>query len=234
MLDQAFEALKTYDWGVDPNVLAPIDEAIVATHGDEKARRDLEDRLAAVLAADAPFDAKDYVCRALMIVGSAASVPALAALLPDAKLSHMGRYALERIPAPEAAKALRDSIPDLTSELQIGVISSLGARGDEASVPLLARLLASSDASVACAAACALGAIRNPAAAKALTAAEAGSPEVAAAVADASLACAESLLAHGKKVEALAIYKGLAGDDQPKQVKLAATRGLLAAAGASQ
>ena len=34
MLDQAFEALKTYDWGQDIKVLAAIDEAVVATHGD--------------------------------------------------------------------------------------------------------------------------------------------------------------------------------------------------------
>ena len=45
---------------------------------------------------------------------------------------------------------------------------------------------------------------------------------------DASLACAEALLADGKKAEALAIYKGFASDDQPKHVRLAATRGMLA------
>src|SRR5688572_29872344 len=30
MLDKALEALKTYDWGMDPNLIKPIDEAIVA------------------------------------------------------------------------------------------------------------------------------------------------------------------------------------------------------------
>ena len=28
MLDQAFDDLKTYDWGVDPKVLKPIDDAV--------------------------------------------------------------------------------------------------------------------------------------------------------------------------------------------------------------
>jgi hypothetical protein len=51
------------------------------------------------------------------------------------------------------------------------------------------------------------------------------------AVADACLACAEHLLADGKKAEAIGLYKSLAGEDQPKHVRLAATRGLLAAAG---
>ncbi len=38
MLDQAFEALKTYDWGTDRKALDPIDDAVVATHGDDAAR----------------------------------------------------------------------------------------------------------------------------------------------------------------------------------------------------
>jgi hypothetical protein len=51
------------------------------------------------------------------------------------------------------------------------------------------------------------------------------------AAADACLTCAERLLADGKKLEALAIYKALVGSDQPKHVRVAATRGLLAATG---
>ena len=47
------------------------------------------------------------------------------------------------------------------------------------------------------------------------------------AVADASLVCAERLLADGKKAEATLVYKSLCGEDQPKHVRLAATRGLL-------
>ena len=156
-LDKAFEALKTYDWGMDPNVLQPIDEAIVSTHGDAAARKDLETRLAAVLKTEASRAAKDVVCRALKTIGTAASVPALAALLADEKLSHMARYALERIPAPEAGQALRTALPKVTGKLKIGMISSLGVRGEEASLAPLQALLADSDAAVAQAAAHALG-----------------------------------------------------------------------------
>src|SRR5687768_8534360 len=106
MLDQAFEALKTYDWGMDPKVLEPIDKAVISE--DAKAgRKELESRLAATLKGDTTRDAKDFVCRKLMIIGTAASVPALAALLADKDCSHMARFALERIPASEAAKAMR-------------------------------------------------------------------------------------------------------------------------------
>ena len=138
MLDQAFEALKTYDWGTDPKVLNPIDEAVVATRGDAAARKELETRLAAVLKTDVSRDAKDFVCRKLTVIGTAASVPTLAALLADEDLSHMARYALERIPAPEAAQAMRDALPKIDNALKVGVMGSLGVRQDVASVPALA------------------------------------------------------------------------------------------------
>lgn len=225
MLDQAFDALKKFDWGTDLAELAPIEDAVVATHGDDSAKRELESRLAAVLATDVSRDAKDFVCRQLMLVGSAASVAALAALLGQEENSHMARYALERIQAPEAAAALRAALGQLNGVLKIGVISSLGDRGDAESVTELSALLGDSDAQLASAAALALGAIRTPEAAQALAKAK-PADAVKPAVTDASLACAEALLAAGKKGEALLIYKRYAGDGQPKQVRLAATRGM--------
>jgi HEAT repeat protein len=230
MLDQAFDALRTYDWGADPKLLSPINEAVVTTHGNPAARQELEARLAAVLPTDATRDAKDFVCRQLMVIGTAASVPALAQLLMDANLSHMARYALERIPDPDAAQALRDALPKLSAALKVGAIASLGVRRDTASVPALAELMNDADDKVASAAALALGAIRGPAAARALTSAKPRA-QVKSAVTDASLACAESLLKEGQKTAALAIYKAVNAGDPPKHVRLAATRGMLACAG---
>lgn len=229
MLDQAFDALKTYDWGANPQVLKPIDDAVVKSHGDAAARKDLETRLAAVLKTDAPRDAKDYVCRKLMIIGTAESVPALAALLPDKDHSHMARYALERIPAPEAGQALRDALTKVTPELKVGVISSLGVRRDAESVSSLATLLADSNAAVAQAAAYALGDIRTAEAAKALLAGKPAGDSAKLAAADASLSCAAALVAAGNKAEASAIYKALVGQSLPKHMRLAATKGMLAA-----
>lgn len=234
MLDQAFTALKTYDWGADPNVLKPIDDAIVASHGNADARRELESRLATALATELSRDAKDYICRKLMSIGTAASTPTLAGLLPQPELSHMARYALERIDAPEARKAMRDALASLSPELQIGVIGSLGACRDEASVPALAGLLSSGHAAVARSAALALGAIRTLEAAKALAKAEPKDPAASVARTDAMLACAETLLAGGNKAEAKKIYQTFMNDKQAKHVRLAATRGLLACAGKSE
>jgi len=227
-LDAAFEALKTYDWGPDRNRLNPIDEAIVITEGDAAARADLEKRLVALLGANSSRATNDYIGRKLKTIGTATSVPALAALLPDAELSHMARYALERIPAPEAAAAMRDALPKLDGEVRIGVIGSLGARADEGSTKALVGLLGDSDAKTVGAAATALGAVGAAEAATALTAALPKVPEGAkATVIDGCFRSAEQLAAGGKKVEAMAVYKALSGDDQPKHVRLGATRGLM-------
>ncbi len=231
MLDQAFEALKTFDWGTDRKALDPIDQAVVTTHGDAAAREELETRLAAVLKTDVSRDAKDFVCRKLMVIGTAASVPALAELLPETDNSHMARYALERIPAAEAAQAMRDALPDLNGDLKVGVIASLGVRQDVKSVPALATLLSDTDTAVARAAALALGAIRDEAAVQALLAAKSQNAEVQMAATDASLSCADGLLAAGEKASALAVYKRFVGQENPKYVRLAATRGMLACAG---
>jgi len=231
MLDQAFDALKTFDWGTDRKQLNPIDEAALSKNSDAAARKQLEARLAAVLKTNVSRDAKDYVCRKLMIVGTAECVPALAELLADKELSHMSRFALERIPAPEAAAALRDSLGKVNGALKVGVISSLGVRRDEKSVAALAGLLGDSDAAVARAAAMALGDIKGAEAAKALGQAKPAEGPARIAATDATLACADGLLAAGKNGEALALYKSLVGENQPKHVRLAGTRGMLACAG---
>ena len=233
MLDDAFEALKKYDWGTDRAPLAPITDAVAAAHGNPELRKDLETRLLSALGSEISRDAKDYVCRVLTIVGTKASAPVLAGLLGNESHSHMARFALERIPAAEAAKALRDALPKLPSRLKIGAISSIGNRRDADAVPALAGLLGNHDVAVARAAAAALGHIGTSQAAQALHAAMTPAAEVGQAVIDARLACAEALLASGKSADAHAIYQALSGDKQPRLVRLAATRGKLACAAKS-
>jgi HEAT repeat protein len=228
MLEQEFEALKTYDWGTSPKVLDPIEQAAVAALGDPAARKDLEARLCEVLKSAAPRAAKDYACRQLRTIGTATAVPALAPLLADEQLSHMARYALERIPAPEADAALRAQLPKLTGKLKLGVIASLGARRETPAVAPLAGLLGNADESVAHAAAHALGVIATPAAEQALATAKPPPGIRAAAVADSELACAEALLAAGRKGDAKTVYERLLKQAPPKPAKAAAELGLKA------
>jgi HEAT repeat protein len=231
MSEKALKALKAYDWGKSRKDLNPIDQAIVDTHGDAAARKKLETQFEAILKSDASRAAKDHACRKLRVIGTAACVPTLASQLTDKERSHMARYALESIPAPEAGKALEAALSKVKGELKVGVISSLGVRQESGSVSALGKLVGDGDAAVARSAAYALGAIRSPEAAKALSSASPKAAPAKSAVSDAKLSCAESLLAGGKKSDALALYKSLAGKEQPKHVRLAATRGMLACAG---
>lgn len=230
MLDTAFESLKSMDWGTDLANVAPIDDAAVAAHDNADARRDLENRLVAALKGPLSVDARGYICRKLALVGSSASVPALATLLVDKDNSHMARFALERITAPEAGQALRDALSKVSGNLKIGVIGSLGSRRDSASSAALGALLRDSDPAIARAAAIALGDIGSVESAKALQTTLSAGNSGTQSVLDSLLACAEALLAGNKTADAHAIYKSLSGDRHGRLVRLAATRGLLACA----
>jgi HEAT repeat protein len=228
MLDQAFEALKTYNYGVDRHVLDPIDEAVVSTRNDPAARKDLEARLLAVLRSNAPFDARDFVCRQLRTIGTAASVPALEALLADPEMSHMARYALERIPDAKAGHAMEHQLRKLSGNLKIGVISSLGTRGQAGTaepVPVLRPLLKDPDDAVARAAAIALGDIASLEADKALASAK-PRPALVSVFADASMSCAEKLLAAGHAKQAKATYERLLKNQPSDLIRRAVERGL--------
>jgi HEAT repeat protein len=229
MLDQAFEALKTYKWGVDPKAIKAIQDTIVATHGDAAARKDLESKLAAVLATDVPRAAKDSVCRFLKTIGTAHSVEALAKLLHDEELSHMARHALQTNDAPEAVKALVGAMDKASKKIKIGIISSLGARGTGVPIAPLAKALADKDAEISSAGALALGAIGSEEAVKALAAAKATDANKIA-VCDAMFQCAENMLNHGKKSEAKAIYSTVLKIGPTKAAKMAADIGVKACA----
>jgi hypothetical protein len=231
-LDQPFAALKAYDWGADASAFKPIDDAIVATQSDAAARADIERRLIALLGPDTSRACKEYVCRKLALIGTAAAVPALAALLADGDNSHMARFALEPIPGPEAGSALRAALGAVGGKLAIGMLSSLATRRDAAAVPMIVSLLGAGGAT-AVAAATALGTIQTPEAIAALAKADPLAGDVVArAIVDARLACAEGLLRRGKRDEARAIYDQLAtaaaGKPAARAIELAATRGIVA------
>ena len=229
MLDQALEALKTYEWGVDPKAVKSIQDAVVASHGDAAARKKLESTLAKVLGTDIPRAGKDIVCRALKTIGTAHSVPALAKLLHDEELSHMARHALETNDSPEAVKALVGAIDKAPKKIKIGIISSLGARGVGVPVAPLAKALSDKDADVSTAGALALGAIGSADAVKALGSAKVNDTNKIA-VCDAMLQCAENMLAHGKKSGAKAIYGTVLKIGPTEAAKIAADLGIKASA----
>lgn len=226
-LDAAFSALRTYDQGSSRAALLPLDEAVVAALPDPTARLALEPRLLAALTSGGSVAALEYLCAKLTLIGSAAAVPALAALLDQPALTTAARNALEASPHPEATAALRAQLPRLTGVFLVGVIQSLGVRRDPASVPALAGLLPHENPSVASAAAAALGEIGTPATAQALAAfLPKAPPPLQPALADACLVCAERLVAAYQRPAAQSLYQLLSAPSQPQHVQQAAAHGL--------
>ena len=190
-----------------------------------------EDGLIAILKSERPANEKAWACRKLKLVGTAASVPALAACLPDKELAHSARYALDTMPFPEAAAALRDAVPKATGLTKAGIIDSIGDRRDKEAVPLLGPLAADADPQVASSAAAALGKIGG---AEAIAALKAARPKAPAALqqvfADALLLCADNLLRAGEKPSAAALYKEVYQPSEPEHVRTAASLGMILAA----
>ena len=106
----------------------------------------------------------------------------------------------------------------------------MGARRDAPSIAALAALLTDADPQIALAAATALGDIGTAESAKALQEATPTAEPVKLRVADAQLTAGERLLAAGDRTAAKAVYQSLLASPL-KNVKLAATRGLLLASG---
>ncbi|MCF7708781.1 MAG: DUF1080 domain-containing protein [Verrucomicrobia bacterium] len=176
---------------------------------------------------DASRKQKQDACRELSRIATAGSVPVLAELLDDPKLSHMARYALEPIPDASVDAALREALGEVKGEQLAGVIGSLGVRRDERAVPALAQLLSHEKAVVSAAAARALGNIGNSKAAEALQSALVdSSSKQFKAVCEGLFRSAEQLEAEGGEEEALALYGRLCGFDKaPHQIRTASLRG---------
>ena len=232
-LAQALKAVPAFEYGKDAAPLEAIERIVVAAAPDPALRAEVEQRLLAVLREPATRDAKEFVCRQLLIIGTANSVPVLEPLLTDPQLSHMARYALARNEDPSAADALCRALDKTSGNLQAGIINSLGDRRWTQAVPALQKLLEAPEPLVAEAAATALGKIGGPDAVAALEAARgAAAANVARRIDEALLMSADLLLASNQNEAAVRIYERFYSPSQPKNLRIAGLRGLLAAGGA--
>ena len=137
-VEEAWEALPKYEAGQDMAALLTIDREVIAAMKSPEARAKCAARLAALLTKeDTTTAAKQYICLQLRQVGTKAEVLTLLGLFFNAKTSDMARSALEAIPGPEAAGALRDGLINLEGAPLIGAINSVGARRDRQAVTTL-------------------------------------------------------------------------------------------------
>jgi len=186
-----------------------------------------EQDLMGVLQSTAGAPQKWAACQKLRIIGTAESVPALAGLLIDERLSQAARHTLEAMPFLEAGSALRDALPTTSGLIKAGIIDSLGWRGEPESVPILSALLSDSDGNIASSAAAALGRIGGPDAAAALLAScDQAASIVQPAIQEALLKCAEKLLGNRDAASAVNIYRRLVETKYPPQIRAGSWRGL--------
>ncbi|NLX97865.1 MAG: hypothetical protein GXY83_17005 [Rhodopirellula sp.] len=227
--DDAWKALPKYEPGQDMAPLLAIDRAVIEAMAAPDKRSACAARLAAVLTdAGATPAARQYVCLQLRQIGTAAEVPLLAKLLGDPATSEIARYALETIPAKEAAAALREALETLQGTPLLGVIHSVAARRDTAAVATFERLADSPDKAIAAAAIWALGNVADQRATDFLTGRvkKAGLPTPQD-LAVPLLRCGYARAGDGKTDAAVAIYDLLSQPRQPAGVRCAALEGLL-------
>lgn len=175
---------------------------------------------------DATFAGKQFACQMLRLVGSEKCVPVVARLLPDEKLSHMARVALEALPGDAAGQALLAAMNAAAGNVKVGLIGSLGARGDERAVPELGKLLAAQDPGVARAAILALGRIGGEAAATALNSAKVAK-ELETIRMQSWFLCLRTMAANGKESGAAKLYRKVFDESTVPGVRIPALRGIV-------
>ncbi len=229
-MEQLLDQVKAYDFGGSREALTKLSDKTRQSYGKAGALKKIEKALIGVLKSDAKYAGKQYVCRELSIIGTDQSVPVLASMLTDEKLSDMARYALERIPGKAADKALVKALGEAQGKAKIGIVNTLGERGCRAAAKDIGKLTGSSDQLLAGSALSALGKIGGADAAAALSKAKNSVPEKLKMVAyDACLKCADQLLADGQKAQAQKMYLELNKAGVPQLVRTAALRGMLKA-----
>jgi HEAT repeat protein len=205
--------------------LLPVCLATVVVCG---ARAAEEQELIATLQSSATVPQKCTACQRLKIIGTAQSVPALAALLGEARTAHAARYALESMPYPQAGAALREALSKTDGLVKAGLIDSLGWRREPEAIPLLTPLLADTNATVAAAAATALGRMGGDAASASLQKALAAAAEpLRGAIVEALLDCATHQVAAGQQKAARKIYQQFQDAKESENVRAAAYLGLM-------
>ncbi len=207
----------------------------VGRPGMERPRAELCVAMCSRLGPATPKTGRVWILRQLERLDGDESVPYLTALLneQDDELRDLARRALQKNPSDAAGGALRSALQQAREPVwQAALCNALGARRDEASVPMLTQVACGTDPSVAKAAIAALADIGSPVAETRLREMSKSLPaELRAMVADARLRCADQLVARGQKEAAAKTYEELSKPDCPVQIRCGALRGLVAVGG---
>jgi len=227
-LSQLTAAVAKWESGQNAGPLRQMEQLARASAGQPAARAELEAALIQVLTPAATFEAQRFACQQVAVIGSDASVPALAKLLQGNETIGIACLAFGNRPSAKADKALRDVLPAARDMGRRQIIATLGNRRDAKAVKPLAKLAHDTDAAVAEAAIRALGNIATESAAQEIAALrKKAKPARQRALADASLRCAAQFTESGKTKAATGIYEALAATSQPANVRRGAFIALL-------
>jgi hypothetical protein len=148
MTPDPLAACAQLEHGGDRTCAWSVNQEVVHTPAPGRAK--LEQRLLDTLAAPHCTAAgRAFFCQMLALIGSAKSVPALAAMLRHATTTEPARFALEAIPGPEAGAALRAALGAVSANAKAGLIGSIAARHDTAASAELTAIQSSRSESAA-------------------------------------------------------------------------------------
>ncbi len=232
-LIKSIDTLKSYEYGNTGGVdLRWVETQVGMASHDASVRGAVEGKLIEALAAAQTNDAKQFFCRQLRTVGTARAVPQLELMLTNPAISHMARYALGRIDAPQAGRALHRALGKTSGQIKAGIINTLAKTDYCQAAPDIMKLVSSGDRDVAVAAIKATGSFGGREAVTVLQKARQSAAGDIRIEIDAALLCsAEMFLEQGKKKPATAIYETFYTGAYPEHLRTAGLRGLARAKG---
>ncbi|MBW8039723.1 MAG: HEAT repeat domain-containing protein [Planctomycetes bacterium] len=229
----SIDTLKSYKYGNTGGVdLRWVETQIGMASKDSSIRGQIEQKLIEALAAATTNDARQFLCRQLRTIGTEKAVPQLESMLANPEISHMARYALGRIEAPEAGVALHRALKKTSGKLKAGIINTLVKANYGRALGDFMKLIGNSDKDVAIAAIRATGHFPCNSSVGALRRARrSADKDIQVEIDAALLASAEIFLANGTKKRSAAIYEDFYSGKYPAHLRVAGLRGLAAARG---
>ncbi|MBI4626396.1 MAG: hypothetical protein HY736_24655 [Verrucomicrobia bacterium] len=197
-LDPIFAEAAKYESGMNPGPLRQIERRVRDAAGQPARRAELEAAVARLLPPPATFEARRFACQLLAIIGTDASLPAIAELLKNDETIGIAGLALGAQRSAKAIETLRNALPAARGQARLQLIGALGNHQDALSVENLASLARNGDAATANTAIVALGKIGTvPAREIIATLRQGANPALAGAIAEATLNVAGQLAAAG-------------------------------------
>lgn len=219
-LDQLVTAVAQHESGQNAESMRQLEQLVRDSASDRKQRAEVESALGKLLAPGATFEARRFACQQLAIIGSDASVPALAKLLQENETTGIACLAFGNRPSAKADRALRSALSTARDSGRAQIIAALGNRRDVKAISLLTKAARDNDPIVAEAALQALGKIGTRAAHKAVAGLPSTlSPKLALCAAESHLQIAEQLAASGDREIAAQICVNYIALAQPAAIR---------------